>query len=240
MGGEAAAMPALADAACRVFRACRARACVPTPPSGSMSMLKARYWVMLSSARRAEDVLPGGALAPGPAPGRAGGPSGQPEEQMVTFQLEVIGPGAQARPASFVGSLRVGLGNFTKITAAPAAAPAVPGAQRRPPRPAGWAPARGPAAGALPAGSASARTQRPPAAAGRRSARRAPPSRPPPSGADAARQLLHARASWPGHPGRARAADAAPRGARRRAPRSCRRRSSMRSPTCSPAARLTT
>ena len=107
-------------------------------------------------------------------------------------------------------------------------------------RPAGWAPARGPAGGALPAGSASARTQRPPAAAGRRSARRAPPSRPPPSGADAARQLLHARASWPGHPGRARAADAAPRGARRRAPRSCRRRSSMRSPTCSPAARLTT
>jgi len=50
-----------------------------------------------------EDILPGGALAPGPAPGRAGGPSGQPEQQMVTFQLEVIGPGAQARPAPIAG-----------------------------------------------------------------------------------------------------------------------------------------
>ncbi len=184
--------------------------------------------------------MPGGALAPGPAPGRAGGPSGQPEEQMVTFQLEVIGPGAQARPAPFVGSLRVGLGNFTKSQQHPQppllcrvpSAGLPPGRLGARARTRGRRPARGECfrAHAAPPGSRRAPV-RPPCATLKTASKRRRCSN------DSCCTLARPGLSpW----ARARGRRGAARRARRRAPRSCRRRSSMRSPTCSPAALSTT
>lgn len=50
-----------------------------------------------------QDLAPGGVLAPGPAPVRNGNLAwrdtlGPNQLEMVTFQLEIIGPEAQARP----------------------------------------------------------------------------------------------------------------------------------------------